>query len=97
MRFEDVLLSLTSNGQARLSEPQRSLRTKAFCFTEAEGRANLQAMRRPREVAKASGIPKSLIETSGAAGLRALRARRSAQERRQCARSAREISRTGDG
>jgi len=33
-------------------------------------------MRRPREVAKASGIPNSLIETSGAVFGRALRARR---------------------
>ena len=56
-----------------------------------------QAMWRPREVAKASGIPKSIIETTGAAFERALRARRSFQERRQWARSARESSRIGGG
>ncbi len=54
-----------------------------------------QAMRGPRTVAKASSIPKSLIETSRAVFRRALRARRLSQERRQCARSAREISRIG--
>lgn len=54
-----------------------------------------QALRRPRDVAKASGIPKSLIETSGAVFKRTLRAKRSAQERRQCARSVRETNRIG--
>jgi hypothetical protein len=38
-----------------------------------------------------------LIEISGAVFGRALRARRLAQERRQCARSEREISRIGGG
>ena len=111
MRFEEALLSLTRNGQARLTEqqkkPERDTRAREGKTGERKRERGLsgslslvshtQAIWRPREVAKASDIPKSMIETFGAAFGRALRARRSAQERRQCARSARESSRTGGG
>ncbi len=77
--FEDVLLLLIRNGQARLTELQRNQRGR---LEETAKPSHAQAIRRPRAVAKASGIPKRLIETSGAVFGRALRARRSAQERR---------------
>ena len=97
MRFEEALLSLMRNSQVRLTEQERSKRGRPekderktserksnedFLFRLSPKSSHTQAMWRPRAVAKASGIPKSLIETSGAAFGRALRARRSAQERR---------------
>jgi hypothetical protein len=48
------------------------------------------AVANPSEVAKAAGTPNNLIVTCPAAGGRALRARRWAHERRECARCARE-------
>jgi hypothetical protein len=74
MWFEDPLPSWTSNDQARFTGSQRSQRVRES--------SQSQAMRRPRAVAKVSGIQKSLIETSGAVFERALRAKHSAQERR---------------
>ncbi len=77
--FEDVLLLLIRNDQARLTERQRDQRGRP---EESAKSSHAQAIRRPRVVAKASGIPKSLIETSGAVFGRALHARRCSQERR---------------
>ena len=68
-------------GQAGFTESQGSQRRNAE-ETAKSSRAQVQATRRPRDVAKASGIPKSMIETSGVAFEQALRARRSFQERR---------------
>jgi hypothetical protein len=90
MRLENALLSLIRDSQARLIEPQRIQRAKKgrkkkrmkAGLKKPRWSRHAQAMRRPSAVAKASGIPKSLIETSGAADLRALRARRCSQERR---------------
>ena len=79
MRFEDALLSLARNGQVRLTKSQKSQRGIP---EELARSSHPQAIWRPREVAKASGIPKSLIATFGAVFGRALRVRRAAQERR---------------
>ena len=49
-----------------------------------------QAVANPSEVAKSAGTPNNLIVTCSAVGGRALRASRSAHERRECARCARE-------
>ena len=54
-----------------------------------------QSACRPIASAKASGIPKRVIETEGEVDAAALRARRSVQESRQCARRARESGRIG--
>ena len=93
-RLDEALLSVTRNDQTRIIELQGSKRAlpehaKRMRANEHEKLLvheselnHPQAMRRPREVAKASGIPKSLIETSGAVFERALRARRCSQERR---------------
>jgi hypothetical protein len=56
-----------------------------------------QASLRPIDSAKEFGIPKRVIETGGETDNAALRARRSAHESRQCARSARERGRAGAG
>jgi hypothetical protein len=49
-----------------------------------------QSVFRPMDSAKGLGRPKSVMATAGALKVLALRARRCAQESRQCARSARE-------
>ena len=56
-----------------------------------------QSVLRPIVSAKASGTPKRVIEMEGEPDGAALRARRSAQESRQCARCARERGRAGGG
>lgn len=54
-----------------------------------------QSVERPIASAKASGMPKRVIETEGKADAAALRARRWLQESRQWARCARESGRAG--
>jgi len=49
-----------------------------------------QPVAKPRKTEKVGGMPKSVMVMPGAAHARALRAKRSGQERRECARSARE-------
>jgi hypothetical protein len=62
-------------------------------LTDVDARA--QVYLRPRKVAKPAGTPNRVMETSPAPGARVVRASRSCQERRECARPDRDWS--GDG
>jgi len=69
-------------GEARFSEEKKDSRRIA---------RRRQTVVRPRKVARRSGIPNRVSVIRSAASVRALRASRSSHDKRECARSAREI------